>query len=94
MTQLNSKQGQTLINSYLNTKKGDSIFKAYKKPSTAKIYAFNNIKNEMSEVGGYGLRVTHAGSHYFSVAYLLNEDNKKWLIYHTRTKCFKISYEV
>ena len=95
MTQLNfhTLQAQSMINNYLNTRK-DCIFEVYEKPSAAKINAFNDIKKEMSDIGGYDIRVTTAGKNYFSVAYLLDENDEKWLIYHTASKCFKICYKL
>ena len=73
MTKLNK---QRIISYKLSTKK--TIWEAYKKPSSRKVSAYNNIKKEMESLGGYGLRITGAGSDTFSCAYRL--DNK--LIYH------------
>lgn len=101
MTNLNehTKAAQSMISRYINTTKGSSIYKAYCKPSAAKVEACDKIKKEMSEVGGYGFRITGAGSHFFSCAYLVNHiadgetEPTKYLIYHTASKIYRIKYD-
>lgn len=56
-----------------------TIWEAYKNPSYAKEKAYCNIRAEMEELGGHGLRITGAGSSFFSCAYVLGDK----LIYHT-----------
>ena len=101
MTNLNenTKAAQSMISSYINTTKGSSIYKAYRKPSAAKVEACDKIKKEMNEVGGYGFRITKAGSSFFSCAYLVNHiadgETKatKYLIYHTVNNVYRIKYD-
>lgn len=101
MTNLNenTKAAQLMISCYISTARGDSIYKAYRRPSEAKVNAYNAIKKEMSEVGGYGFRITGAGSHFFSCAYLVNciadgeTEATKYLIYHTPSKIYRIKYD-
>ena len=47
-----TQKGKNLISAFRNSTKGDSIFKAYAKPSQKKIEAFYEIKKEMQEKGG------------------------------------------
>lgn len=87
----NTKRARSLVRSYRNTTKGDDIYKAYKKPSSRKVNAFQEIKKEMEAVGGYSLRITGAGSDFFSCAYKVEgDDNKLYLIYHTAVNRFAI----
>ena len=91
----NTKQAQSMINRYINTRRGDSIWKAYQKPSSRKVQAFQEILKEMNEVDGWGMRITGAGSDIFSCAYLvMNENDEKYLIYHTPSNRFAIKYNV
>lgn len=86
-----TRKGQNLINAFVNSKRGDSIFKAYAKPSQKKIEAFYEIKKEMQDTNGYGLRITGAGSDFFSCAYkLVDPEGKTYLIYHTHVNRFAI----
>lgn len=86
-----TQKGRNLIRAFRNTTKGDSIFKAYAKPSQKKIEAFFEIKKEMQDVDGYGLRITGAGSDFFSCAYkLVDPEGKTYLIYHTHVNRFAI----
>lgn len=101
MTNLNenTKAAQSMISSYINTTKGSSIYKAYRKPSAAKVEAYDKIKKEMNVVGGYGFRITKAGSSFFSCAYLVNyiadgeTEATKYLIYHTAHNVYRIKYD-
>ena len=57
---------------------------AYTKPSSKKQEAFDAIKKEMKEVDGYGMRITGAGSDYFSCAYKVKDNTgEEYIIYHT-----------
>ena len=86
-----TKQAQRVIHMYEYTKKGDSIFKAYGRPSGRKISAFNEIAKEMSDVNGYGMRITGAGSDVFSCAYKVKDGSGfEYLVYHTPSNRFAI----
>lgn len=87
----NTKQAKSCLHKYNFTQKGSSIFTAYGKPSNRKVQAFNEIKKEMETVGGWGMRITGAGSDIFSCAYKVNcDDGKDYLIYHTPCNRFAI----
>ena len=87
----NTQRAQTLIRSYRNTTRGNDIYKAYKKPSSRKVAAFQEIKKEMKAVGGYGIKITGAGSDFFSCAYKVEgDDDNIYLIYHTAINRFAI----
>lgn len=87
----NTQKAQGMIHRY-NVSKKSTIFDAYDRPSKEKINAYYKIKDEMNEVGGYGLRMTGAGSYIFSCAYLLKDNNVLYLIYHTPSDSYKIIY--
>ena len=88
-----TKKGEHLISRYEHAK-FDSIHKAYGKPSSAKVSAFNEILKEMSEVGGTGMRITGAGSDIFSCAYKVKELlGETYLIYHTPLNRFAVLYK-
>ena len=90
----NTQKGRNLIRAFRNSTKGDSIYKAYGKPSAKKVYAFETIKQEMAAVQGYGIRITGAGSDFFSCAYkLIDPEGKTYLIYHTHVNRFAILME-
>lgn len=89
-----TKQGSRMIRKYVLTTKGDSIFTAYKRPSTNKVVAFREISKEMIRVNGFGMRITGAGSEIFSCAYRVKDkDGNIYLIYHTPTNRFAIQYK-
>ena len=86
-----TQKAQRVIHMYEYTTKGDSIFKAYGKPSDKKVYAFNEILKEMQTVGGYGMRITGAGSDVFSCAYRVKDGaGFEFLVYHTPDNRFAI----
>lgn len=89
-----TKQAKRIIRMYENTTKGDSIFKAYGRPSQKKIFAFNEIVKEMSDVKGWGMRITGAGSDIFSCAYKCKDGSDyTYLVYHTPSNRFVILLE-
>lgn len=90
-----TQKAQRVIHMYEYTKKGDSIFKAYGRPSDRKIAAFNEIQKEMQDVGGFGMRITGAGSDVFSCAYQVKDGSDiTYLVYHTPDNRFAIEYKV
>lgn len=91
----NTKKAQRIIHMYEYTKKGDSIYTAYGRPSERKISAFYIILREMEKVGGWGMRITGAGSDVFSCAYQVKDGSDiTYLIYHTPDNRFCIEYKV
>ena len=88
-----TQKAQTMLHKYEYTRKGSSIYTAYAKPSSKKVIAFEIILDEMSIVGGYGMKITGAGSDIFSCAYKLNVNEKVYLIYHTPVNRFAILME-
>lgn len=88
----NTQKAQQMIDRYVRSD-DDSIFKAYGRPSSAKVYAFNEIAKEKSDVNGTGLFITGAGSDVFSCAYQVEDkDGKNYLIYHTHVNRYAIPY--
>lgn len=90
-----TQQKERIVNMYENTKKGDSIFKAYVRPSNRKIDAFNAIRKEMQRVGGFGMRITGAGCDVFCCAYQVKDGSDiTYLVYHTPSNRFAVEYKV
>lgn len=90
-----TQKAERVIHMYEYTKKGDSIYTAYGKPSGRKVEAFNEIKTEMEMVKGFNMRITGAGSDVFSCAYQVKDGSDiTYLIYHTPSNRFCIEYKV
>lgn len=88
-----TQRGQQIIRAYENAKH-DDIHKAYGKPSSHKVDAFNKIKKEMELVKGTNIRITGAGSDYFSCAYKAkSDDGKTYIIYHTHIRVYAVEIE-
>ena len=88
-----TKKAKRVIRMYEYTKKGNSIFKAYNRPSNKKIGAFYDILKEMSDVGGFNMRITGAGSDVFSCAYQVKDGSDiTYLVYHTPSNRFAVEY--
>ena len=78
-----TEKGRRIIRAH-TCAKVDDICKAYKKPSTHKVVAFNDIKKEMETVGGNQMRITGAGCDYFSCAYTVKDGSGfTYIVYHT-----------
>ena len=91
----NTKAAEGIIHKYEYTKKGNSIYTAYGKPSQRKVEAFFEIKREMEKVNGFNMRITGAGSDVFSCAYQVKDGSEiTYLIYHTPNNRFAIEYKV
>ena len=91
MVKPTTQKGQRIINAYFMAKY-DDIRKAYGKPSVFKIKAFEEIKQEMKDAGGENLKMTGAGSDYFSCAYKVWDiDGNPYIIYHTHVNRFAVS---
>ena len=85
-----TQKGQRIIRAWSVAQKTD-IFQSYKKPSSHKVAAFNDIKKEMEEAGGSSLRMTGAGCDYFSCAYKVwDVDGNPYIIYHTPTNRYAV----
>ena len=79
-------KGSCFYKKWLSASAKESIFDAYKKPSTRKVIAFNEIKEECEKAGGKGLRVTSCSPQIFTCAYVAKDsEGNDWLIYHTPT---------
>ncbi len=82
----NTKEAARIINTFNSSwaNKGD-INTAYKKPSPAKVKAYNDIWFRAKQTKGYNndLRVTGAGSHKFSTMYSVTDENGTHIIYDT-----------
>lgn len=78
----NTKQAEQMIRNY-NYSNSCWLCQAYGRYSDAKERAENKILDEMQKIGGYSYRITGAGSCYFSCAYRLDHEGKKYLVYHT-----------
>ena len=90
-----TQKGERVIHMYEYTKKGDSIFKAYAKPSQRKVDAFHEILKEMQDMKGWDIRITGAGCDVFSCAYQVKDGSGiTYLIYHTPCNRFCIEYKV
>lgn len=87
-----NKTEKALYHIYLNTT-CESVFTAYKKPSQHKINIEKNIKFEMCLNNGYNYRITEHNCYFFSCAYVCYFKGKKFLMYHTPTKLYKIVIE-
>lgn len=68
---------------YQLTTKGNSIFTAYGRPSQKKINAFGRCEQLMKDLKGTNMRVTGAGSHFFSCAFKFNFKGGSLLCYIT-----------
>ena len=65
----NTKKAQAYINAY-NRSNIDNIYKAYKKPSTAKTNADYSCRMMMEREGGHGYKIIAHGSSFFTVAWI------------------------
>ena len=89
-----TQKAERIIHMYEYTKKGDSIYTAYIKPSQRKINAFNVILQEMQSVGGFNMRITGAGTDVFSCAYQVKDGSDiTYLVYHTPSNRFAVEYK-
>ena len=82
-----SKESCALINSYNAMSRNSTIHTIYTNPSKQKVEAYEAILREAYFVGGYDVRVGHANTYTFSMAYKVNgNDGRIILIYHTATR--------
>ena len=70
----------------------EDIYDAYKKPSDSKVSSFRNIKATMRDVDGYDMKITGAGSDYYSCAYKVKVDEGEFLVYETYANRYLIPY--
>ena len=66
--------------------KNMTLFDAYKKPSQAKIDAWNNIQDEMLYEGGYDLHIVSHNISFFTCAYYIDTMLDTIKVTHTPTK--------
>ena len=65
-----TKKAQELIHDMFRFYyKGKTLYECYGTCSRAKIEAWENIENDCRRLGGEGLHITGAGSHFFSCIY-------------------------
>ena len=67
-----------------------SIFEAYKKPSSEKIRTWKAIERMCNNMNGHGLTVLGRGLHFYSAAFIANEDGKDKLFYFTAYNTYEI----
>lgn len=87
-----TQQAQRYIYNYSKSTCTD-IYDAYEKPSSYKVRSFMELLEKMKNLGGRDMRITGAGSNYYSCAYLLDEDYDTYLIYETACNTFKMKYK-
>lgn len=87
-----TQQAQRFIYRYDKSNK-HTIYEAYNSPSTEKVQTFYELVEKMKELGGRDMRITGAGSNYYSCAYLLDEDSDTYLIYETHANTYKMKYK-
>ena len=69
-----------------------SIWEAYQKPSQAKQRAEQHIREEMF-VRGYGYKVCSNNIRVFTCAYLYDENDKTYMVYHTHANTYLFDTE-
>ena len=86
-----TQKAQRVLHCYNAYPHRDSIYKAYGRPSSTKVSTFFEIKKEMSDVGGYDIRITGAGSDVYSCAYRVKDGaGYEFMVYHTPGNRFAI----
>ena len=73
--------------------KAANIWEAYCRPSEAKRSAYFDCLQDMEKHSGYGQRITGASSHFFSFAFLYDDQAGKHLRYHTHKNVFDFIVE-
>ena len=73
----------------------DNIWRAYGRPSEAKVRAYQHCLESQALMDGYDGRITGAGSYHFSFAfrYMNKEDGKEHLFYITRANQYDFIYK-
>ena len=69
------------------------LWDAYERPSRAKVRAYDSCLADVSAHNGYGQRITGASSHFFSFAFLYDDQAGKHLRYHTHKNVFDFIVE-
>ena len=69
----NTQKAQAYINAY-NRSNIDNIYKAYKKPSTAKTNADYDCRMMMESEGGHGYKIIGYNCNFFTVAWIAGKD--------------------
>ena len=61
----------------------DDIYKAYGRPSSSKVHAWDRCKKMCEKYDGYGLRIIGKNCNYFSVGFIGTVDGKKAFVFIT-----------
>lgn len=86
---LKTKKAQRFVWMY-NRSRIYNVRMAYNNPSCYKLIAEERILKEMTDIGGYGYRVTGANCMKFSCAYRYDDEMHEYLIYHTAEHTYQI----
>lgn len=87
----NTKRGKDMLTNYSWATDND-IYDAYKTPSKDKVNSFYKLKDKMKELDGRKMRITGAGSNFYSCGYLIDIEDNTYLIYETHCNSFIIKY--
>lgn len=87
---LGTKQASRMVWEWNNCNKGNDVRIAYGKCSSIKQSSFDNIKSRACKTEGYNndLKVTAAGSHFYSTMYSFTNDNGTFLVKDTASNTF------
>lgn len=88
-----NKKERAIYNEYLSTlkrNKMDTIYKAYERPSGAKINIFNCILNEYKEFNGYDITIISKNCNFFTVGFKYDiTDSYTGEVLETRFRFYK-----
>lgn len=87
-----TKKQESMKWSYDNAK-AKTLWEAYERPSSAKVRAYDSCLADVSAHNGYGQRITGASSHFFSFAFLYDDQAGKHLRYHTHANVYDFIIE-
>jgi hypothetical protein len=87
----NSKRARCLINSYLNSN-AYRLEDIYTTCSHSKYNAYESCFNKMINNNGYGFRILSYNTFMFTCAYLIEENDKRYLIVETPNHTIKILF--
>ena len=92
---MTKKDKRILLKAYETYTKSEIyvIEQAYKKPSQAKIWAFNNVCNYMKDVGGSELKIINHCNMKFTCGFLFEIDGKVYFRYFLPTRTICVSLE-
>lgn len=70
-----------------------TIYHAYQKPSYSKLKAYNEIKQDYYNNKGYQFTLLGHNSSFFTCGYLIDIEDKTYLIIETYCNTYKILYD-